>query len=126
MLILLLRGATAVMHVDISVDVGRTSEEQLWGQAKTAAWQEIHQLIVYFCKEPRAVQMGAARVACLRSWEAHVLQAQGPGAAAALARVGAVSGCSGIVGLRPQNLSAWEEAYLRSMFPCMGWVCAKV
>lgn len=26
--------------------------EQLWGQAGPAAWEEIHQLIVYFHKEP--------------------------------------------------------------------------
>lgn len=124
-LILLLRGAAAVMQVDISMDAGRTSEEWLWGQAGPAACQEIHQLIVYFCKEPRVVQMGAMHTACLSSWEVHPLLAQDPRAAPALVGEGSVSGCSSIVGLRPQNLSAWEEAYLRSMFPYMGWVCAK-
>lgn len=65
------------MHADISVDTGRMSEEWPWGQAGPAAWQEAHQLIVYFCKEPRAVQMGAIHTACLRSWEVHPLLVPG-------------------------------------------------
>lgn len=52
--------------------------EQLWGQADLAAWEEIHQLIEYFCKEPRAVWMGALCTICLRSWEVHPLLSQGP------------------------------------------------
>lgn len=33
--------------------------EPQWGQAGPAAWEEIDQLIVYFCKEPGAVWLGA-------------------------------------------------------------------
>ena len=73
--------------------------------------------MVYFCKESRTVQMGAIQMACLRSWEVHPLLAQGPSTAPALAGEGSVSGCTSIVGLRPQYLRAWEEAHLRGHFP---------
>jgi len=56
-------------------------------------------------------------MACLRSWEVHPLLAQGPSTAPALAGEGSVSGCTSIVGLRPQYLRAWEEAHLRGHFP---------
>lgn len=58
-------------------DTGRMSE-QLWGQAGPAAWEEIHQLIVYFCKEPGAVCLGALCAVCWRSWEVPPVLSQAP------------------------------------------------
>lgn len=37
----------------------RRVSEQRWGQAGPAAWEETDQLSVHFCKEPRAVWLGA-------------------------------------------------------------------
>lgn len=70
--------------------------EQLWGQAGPAAWEEIHQLIVYFCKEPRAVGLGALCTVCPRSWEAPPVLAQAP--ALGLGREQSQAASGGIVG----------------------------
>lgn len=76
-------------------DTGKMSE-QLWGQAGPAAWEESDQLIVYFCKEPRAVWLGALCTACRRSWEVAPVVAQAP--ALGLGREQSQAASGGIVG----------------------------